>query len=243
MTTDQSESVNEEGIREDPASDTPECGCGSCGSSTGENPAEVSEGCGPGCDCGKTGLGSKGKAIISAAVLILAAVLLARGLNTANEAPVGQEAEAFGVIVTQGAAETDPPTDAEEDTAQASLWGESLKSLDDLDSAAASNDSAFVYLRAGQGGDEDIRNEIEAAARKAQEQGMTVGLFTLSEESEDYMDIASETPAPCVLAVAGGGCTSVVSGDIVEGKLLEALVAASRPVSCDPSGCGPSSSC
>ena len=243
MTIDKSESLNEEGTLGDPADGTPECDCADCGPSTGENPAEVSQGCGPGCDCGKTGPGGKRKAIITAAVLIVAAVLLARGLMTADEAAAGQDGESFGVVVTQDAEGTAPSTNAAKDAAQASLWGESLQSLADLDSAAASDDSVFVYLRAEQGEDEGIRNEIEAATLKAQAQGMAVGLFTLSEESEDYVALASQTPAPCVLTLVRGGGASVVYGDITEGKLLEALVAASRPSGCGPSGCGPSSTC
>ena len=205
-----------------------------------EESAEPTQTCGPDCNCGKTGSGGKGKAIIAVAVLTVAAVLLARGLMTADEASAGQDAASFGATVTQSSVGSVPPTGTVGDAAQASLWGQPLEALGDLNAESITNDSAFLYLPVAGVSDESIRSEIEAAARKAQAQGLTTGLFTLSEESEDYVTLAGQTPVPCVLALVRGGGGLVVSGDITEAKLLEALVAASRPSSsCGPAGCAP----
>lgn len=205
-----------------------------------ESVAECSEGCAPGCDCGMTRRGGKGKAIVAVAVLVVAAVLLVRGLMTADEASAGQAPNSFGAIVTQSSEGAVPSTGTVGGAVQDSLWSQPLESLGDLDTAAASYVSVFVYLPAAGAADESIRSEIEAAARKAQAQGLTTGLFILSEESEDYATIAGQVPAPCVMALVRGGCSSVVSGDITETTLLEALVSASRPSSsCGPAGCAP----
>ncbi|MCK9356661.1 MAG: hypothetical protein M0R22_05905 [Dehalococcoidia bacterium] len=204
-----------------------------------EESAEPTQTCGPGCNCGKTGSGGKGKAIVAVAVLVVAAVLLARGLMAADEASDGRDEDSFGAIVTQGAG-VPPSLTTAGDSSRSSLWGEPLGSIGDLDTAAASYVSVFVYLPGAEAADASIRSEIEAAARKAQAQGLTTGLFILSDESDDYAAIADQVPAPCVVALVRGGCSSVVSGDITETTLLEALVSASRPSSgCGPAGCAP----
>ena len=205
-----------------------------------EKTAEASQSCGPGCACGKTGRGGKGKSLVAVAVLVVAAVLVARGLMTPDGASAGQDGASFGTIVVQGAGGIDSAVDSSGAAGPAASWGEPLGSLADLNSVAASNDCVFVYLPAAGVSDSSIRSLIESAAGKAQAQGMAPGLFILSGESEDYFAIAGQAPVPCVAALVRGGCTSVVSGDITEAKLLEALVVASRPASnCGPAGCAP----
>lgn len=205
-----------------------------------QNMAETFQSCGPGCACGKTGRGGRGKSIVAVAVLVVAAVLVARGLMTPDGASAGQDGASFGTIVVQGAGGTDSAVDSNGTSASAVSWREPLGSLADLNTVAVSNGCVFVYLPAAGGSDPNITGEIESAAGKAQAQGMAPGLFILSGESEDYFAIAGQAPVPCVAALVRGGGLSVVSGDITEAKLLEALVAASRPPSgCGPAGCAP----
>ena len=45
---------------------------------------EVTSQCGPGCNCGTTGLRTKGKVIVCLVVAVAAAVVLARGLGEAD---------------------------------------------------------------------------------------------------------------------------------------------------------------
>jgi len=210
------------------------------GSAGKGNTAKTSQSCGPDCSCGKTGRGGKGKAVIAIAVLVVAAVLLARGLMTPDDASAGQDGASFGTIVVQGAGKSAAAVDSSGTAAPVASWGEPLGSLADLNSVAVSNGCVFVYLPAAGVSDSNIRSEIELAAGKAQAQGLVPGLFILSEESEDYSTIVGQVPAPCVMALVRGGGGSVVSGDITEAKLLKALVAASRPSSgCGPAGCAP----
>jgi hypothetical protein len=71
---------------------------------------------------------------------------------------------------------------------------------------------------------------------------MTIALFVLDANSDDYAQLTRQVPAPYILVVVKG-CNlntvpadisieqgmSVVSGDISEENLLYGLVAASRP--------------
>ena len=109
---------------------------------------------------------------------------------------------------------------------------------------AAEKDAVFVYLaEKGQKPNENVQKEIEGAASKARSGGTVVAFFALDDDSSEYKEVIEQVPAPCVLAMVKGRGMSVVSSGITEGKLLQALVAASRPSGgCGPSGCGPSSS-
>lgn len=206
------------------------------------NQAESASECGPGCNCGATGIGTKGKAIICLVVVIAAAVVLAHSIMQKTETGIdqGQNAFAATVLATEKSSSLVTAEKANEtDRAKSSLWGKPLESLASLDEVAAQKDAVFVYLPVkGQGPDESTKKEIEAAAGRVQSRGTTMALYTLDEGSKDYAQVTSQTSAPGVLAIAKGGGMSVVSGNITEGNLLQALLAASRP-----SGCGPGSSC
>ena len=219
--------------------------------------------CGPGCNCGSTGLGTKGKMIICLVVVIAAGAVLARGLTrkAENKAAQGQTAFAAAVsastpkatpittaVVSAAIPKTPPITTekakaAETNQAKSSLWGEPLKDLASLNQVAAQTNAVFLYLPdKGRGADEAVKRQIEQAAGKAQSGGTKMACFTLDAGSPDYAKVTSQVPAPCVLAMVKGRGMSPVTGEISEGKLLQAIVAASRPSSgCGPSGCGPSS--
>jgi hypothetical protein len=201
--------------------------------------------CGPECNCRTAGLGTKSKIIICLFVVFAAVVVLTRGFM--QKAEVGQVQTAFASMVptlspaalpatTQNATITETPP------AMSSLWGEPLKTLAVLNEVAAQKNAVFVYLpEKGRGPDEKVKRQIKQAADTAQSGGMQISFYTLYEGSQDYAQITSQVPAPCVLAMVKGRGMSVVADDISEGKLLQALVAASRPSGCGPSGCGPSS--
>ncbi|MBP1609278.1 MAG: hypothetical protein H6Q04_1513, partial [Acidobacteria bacterium] len=102
----------------------------------------------------------------------------------------------------------------------------------------AQKDAVFLYLPAkGQTPDDQVKKEIEKAAEKAQSQGTKMGLFVLDDGSQDYAQVTSQVPVPCVLAVVKGGGSSAATNNITEGNLLQSLVAASRPSGCSPGGC------
>jgi len=178
------------------------------------NQTEGGSGCGPGCNCGGTKSGKKGKAIICLVVALAAVIVLAHA-TTEN---------------TGGNVQTN-----------LSLWDKPLASLASLNDVAAQKDAVFIYLPAkGQEPNENVKKEIEEAAGKAQSQGTKMGLFVLDEGSKDYANVTSRAPAPCVLVIVKGGGTSVTVTNISEVNLLKSLVMASRPSSCSSGGCGQS---
>jgi len=205
------------------------------------NQAESASGCGPGCSCGEAGIGKKWKIIICLVVAIAATAVLAHGIMQKTEIQVGQGQNAFAATVL-AAEKTSPPAVAEKanvmDQANSSLWGKPLESITSLNKMAVRKDAVFLYLPVkGQGPDESVKKVIESAAGKAQSQGTVMALCTLDEGSNDYAQVTSQVSAPCVLAMVKGGGASVVSGNISEGNLLQALVSASRPSGCSPGGC------
>ncbi len=205
------------------------------------NKAEGQSGCGPGCNCGGTKIGTKGRVIICLVILIAASAVLANSVihKTGTGAGQGQNAFVTPVLLAEKAY---PPTVAgkvnETNQTNSSLWEKPLQSLDSLNDVASQKDAVFLYLPVkGQAPDERAKKEIERAAGKAQSQGIKMALFTLDEGSRDYAQVTSQVPLPCVLALAKGVGRSVAATNISEANLLQALVSASRPSGCSPGGC------
>jgi len=205
------------------------------------NQAESALGCGHGCNCGRTQIGTKGKMIVCLVVIIAAAIVLAHSVMQKAETGVdgGQNAFTAKVLVAEKASPLNTAENASMmDLANLSLWGKPLESLASLNDLAVQKDAVFLYMPAkGQRPDESVKKEIEAAAGKAQLQGTRMALFVLDEGSQDYAQVTSQVPAPCVLAMVNGTGNSAATTNITEGNLLQSLVAASRPSGCSPGGC------
>ena len=207
---------------------------------------EVTSQCGPGCNCGTTGLRTKGKVIICLVVAIAAAVVLARGFARKAESKSIQGQNAFAATAPAISPEAPSTTTEKAKTTdtirtKSSLWSEPLKNLASLNEVAVQKDAVFLYLpEKGRGPDETVKLQIEKAAGKAQSGGTMMAFYTLDDGSHDYAQVTSQVPAPLVLAMVKGGGVKAVTGDISEGKLLQAMVEASRASGCGPSGCGPS---
>lgn len=202
--------------------------------------------CGPGCNCGTTGLRTKGKVIVCLVVAIAAAVVLARGLARKAESKSVQGQDTFAATTPAISPKAPPTTTGKGETTdtirmKSSLWGDPLKNMASLNELAVQKDAVFLYLpEKGRGPDETVKLQIEKAADKAQTGGTMMAFFTLDDNSHDYAQVTSQVPAPCVLAMVKRGGMRAVTDDISEGKLLQAIVEASRPSGCGPSGCGPS---
>jgi hypothetical protein len=196
-----------------------------------ENHAERALKCGPGCNCGGTRMGTKGKVIICLVVAIAAAIILANSVMQKAETGTGGGLNAFTLNVLA----------ANKDTAGNSSdanWDKPLESLVSVRDLSAQKDAFFIYLPAkGQSPNETVRKEIEATAEKAQSQGTRTAVFVLDEGSEDYAQLTSQVPVPCVLAVSNGTGQIAVTTKISEANLLQSLVTASRPSGCAPGGC------
>jgi len=210
------------------------------------NQVEEAARCGPGCNCGTTGLGRNGKITICLIVIAAAVLLLVRGFARKAETGPAQAKTAFAATLPAATPKTLPATTEKgkatpANQAKSVVWGESLTGLADLNQVAAQQNAVFVYVTGkGQKPVESVKQRIVKAAEKAQAGGMKTGCYTLDTNSDDYARITKQTPAPCVLAMVKGGGSSVVSGQLTEDKLLEAVLTASRASSCGPSGCGPS---
>lgn len=205
------------------------------------NPAENASGCGPGCNCGGEKIGTKSKMIICLVVVIAAAIVLAHSVMQKAEIGVDGRQNGFAAKVLVAEKASSPATNETAtgtNRTNLSLWGKPLESLASLNDVAAQKDAVFLYLPAkGQKPDESVKKEIEAAAGKAQSQGKMMALFILDEGSEDYAQVISQVPTPCVLAMVNGTGNSVATTNISEVNLLQSLVAASRPSGCSPGGC------
>jgi len=203
--------------------------------------------CGPGCDCDAPGLSTKGKIIVCLVVCLAAAAVLARGIMKRTGAESDGDQQSFATVLPVVGAEEPTSSEgkasegAEKEDAKSTLWGNPLNSLASLNKVASEKDAVFVFLPAGS--DEEvnaIKTQVEATAKKIISRGTTMAAFTLDKNTKDYTQITSQAPAPCVLTMVKGRGMSVVSKDITEASLLQALVTASRPSDCAPAA---SSSC
>jgi len=209
------------------------------------------------------------KMLVFILVVIAAGVVLARSVIRKSNSAADQKQLSFAAIQPVSKSSTDSPfnavaeaqqtpADSEAGAASSSvtkvqektdvsansaltLWGKPLDSLASLSKSAAETDAVFILLAAeDQQGNETITNEIEAAAKKIQSNGIRICAFTLKKGAPNYVQLAKQLSVPCVLAMVKGGGMSGVSGEITETKLVQAFVMASRPASgCGPSGCGP----
>lgn len=201
--------------------------------------------CSPTSSCNTRTLSTKGKVIICLVVAMAAAVVVIGSANRARtETNTAQEAFATDPVTTPAkatSATNEQATATEEKPGEAAIWGKPLDSLAALNEVAAEKDAVFVFLAAESGErTRIITNEVEATARKAQSRGASIGAYTLDKDVQDYTQVTSQVPAPCVLVMVKGAGVSAVDDEITEAKLLEALVSASRPSGCAPSGCAPS---
>ena len=203
--------------------------------------------CGARCDCDTPGLGTKGKVLVCLVVGLAAAAVLARGFTKHAEDENADKQASFATALPVVRAEQPavPEGNAGEDAAreetESMLWGDPLESLAALNKVASEKDAVFVFLPAGSDDAvKTIREQIEGAARKVISRGITMAVFTLDKNAQDYTQITGQAPAPCVLAMVKGRGMSVVAKDITEANLIQALVAASRPSSCGPAAAGSS---
>lgn len=158
---------------------------------------------------------------------------------TINEKSQGQSVPIIQPGVTNPVAEGVEATKKE--LTESALWGEPLNTIKTLNTVAMDKGGVFVFLPGKNLEQNDtIRTVIEKAAGKAKSRGTVMGAYILNAISQEYLQISSKSPTPCVLVMVKKAGASLVSGEITEEKLLQALVTASRPPSaCCPSGSPP----
>jgi hypothetical protein len=185
------------------------------------------------CPSPSSDAGKQWKAIIFAVIVLAAGVVAARSLINKSDSAGDQTPQTFAGIEQVAEFEA------------ASLWGEPLDSLESLNEAAGAAQAVFVLLAIeDQQKMEAVIQEVEAAAEKIQTNGTGISAFVLKKGTPDHLQLSEQFSPPCVLAMVKGCGANPVSGEITEGKLIQAFVAASRPSSgCGPAGCGPAGCC
>ena len=197
-------------------------------------------GCGPGCSCGTSGSGGRGRMIVGIVILVIAGALVVRamvkdnGAATANAAPAG-----FAALPAVAAPAPEAPAAKPAPVADTI---KELESLSDLNSVAGDTFGVFVFLPGkGETATQAPMAQLRSAARTIEPQlrGGKIGMFALKTGSRDYEQLAMQMAVPGVVAMVKGGGMSATSGDITETKLVQALVAASSSGGCGAGGCGP----
>jgi len=229
----------------------PECGSKSAVQAFGDVAAHSggadSPECGPECGCHTGGLSTKSKVLVCLAVAVAAGAVMARGFLRKGASECKRTQEGFSTAMPASKPDsTSSSNAAEKDVAEreseSALWGDPLKSLASLNTVAMDKDAIFVLLLGKHEREvRAIRKEIDAAARKIMSRGAVLAAYTLDRHAEGYAEVAQQAPPPCVLAMVKGRGMAVARSPVTEEELLQAYVAASRPMGgCGPGGCGPS---
>jgi hypothetical protein len=204
-----------------------------------------SEGCGPGCDCGKPSGNKKAKTVICLIVLLAICGIFVYKANSAKQTTQYNTKTAFATPILNQSTGQEPAVKSVEDKKNI---GELLDSLALLNEVAANQDTVFVYVPAKEN---EIVNKatigaITSAEQKLKSSDIRLGLYTLRfSPSKEYASIAKQLTLPSILVMSRGGGMGAVSGEITETKLLQAYISSSKAGGCCPSGgdtagCGPS---
>ena len=190
--------------------------------------------CGPGCNCGSTGVGKRAKWLISGAVMLAACVVTAARISGAKEADPKAQGFALPVVAAN-------PVALAAATGGAG-WEAPLKGMRELNVVATNTEAVFLVIPSDDATrTEAIQKEVSAASATLSERGTKVGKYILSKDAEDYKAVAQQLGAPTVLAmVKGKGMQAVADKEVTKDALLKAFVGASRPSACGAGGCGPS---
>ncbi|MEI7899037.1 MAG: hypothetical protein WCK89_02205 [bacterium] len=193
--------------------------------------------CGPGCDCGASGIGKPAKWLICGVVVLAAVGVTAARISGAKESAPQAQGFAMPAVVAGAAA---PAAVAVADA----TWGSPLKGVSELNVVATNTEAVFLVIPSDDAARTGaIQKEVAAVAATITGRGTKVGKYLLGQDAEDYKAVVQQTGAPAVLAMVKGCGMNVVSNqNVTQDALLKAFVGASRPrAGCGPSGCGPSS--
>jgi uncharacterized protein YpmB len=203
---------------------------------------EKSEGCRPGCDCGKPLGNKKAKIVICLIVLLAVSAIFVYKANSAQQTAQDNTKKAFAAPVSNQTTGQEPAVKAVGDPKKV---GEFIDSLALLNTEAKKQDAVFVFVPASD--NEIVKKETLDAIASVEEilknSNINIGLYTLRfSPSQEYASIAKQLTLPAVLVISKGKGTGSVTGKITETKLLQTYLASSRAGGCCPSG-GSSSGC
>jgi hypothetical protein len=203
-----------------------------------------SKGCGPGCDCGKPSGNKKAKTVICMVVVLAICGIFVYKTNSAKQDAPAVTQTAFAAPILNQATGQEPAVKSVEDSQKA---GEVIDSLAALNKAAINQDAVIIFIPAKENEtiSKETLNAIASAEQKIKSSGVKIGLYTLQfSPSTEYANLAKQLTLPSILVMSKGKGIGAVSGEITEGKLLQAYVTSSRAGGgCCPSGGGGSAGC
>lgn len=226
--------------------------------------------CGPACKCTAPSGGNRVKTLVSVVVLLAVVGILVykvtNSLQTASSDDANLRSSTFSVaptavngfpgVDTQSVHVTDrsetvaPKADdpavenapAVEAAPVGRRIGETLESLDSLNSVALNRDAVFVFIPASDTtpADDKTVTAVDAVRQTLESNRIVLGLYTLSTGSPDYHGISARVQAPAILVACKGRGMVAVDGEMTENKLLQAFMAASGAAGCGTSKCSSS---
>jgi hypothetical protein len=186
--------------------------------------------CGAECVCHTAAPASRIRWIVGAVILVAVAALAVRAVTKNNGGPASASADGFTNNLT-----------ANQAPGSLAQGGNEIGAFSDLNNAVTDTDAVFIFLPDKNGSAKPPTTQMQSAVQTLKAKGIKIGLFTLRTDSPDYVSISSQMPVPGVIVAVKGRGMVPVSGDVIETKLIQALVAASNTGGgCGPSGCGPS---
>jgi len=197
-----------------------------------------SEGCGPGCDCGKPSGNKKAKTVICLIVLLAVCGIFVYKATSARQTAQDNTKAAFAAPIVNQATGQEPAVKSVEDKKNV---GEVIYSLASLNKLAINQDAVFLFIPANDNEivKKEILDAIASAEQKIKSSGVKIGLYTLqSSPSTEYANLAKQLTLPGILVMSKGKGMGTVAGEITEEKLLQAYVASSRAGGCCPAGGG-----
>jgi hypothetical protein len=195
-----------------------------------------SENCGPGCDCGKPSGNKKAKTVICLVVLLAVCGIFVYKATVAKQSAPTITETAFAVPLVNQVNGQEPAAKSVEDKKKV---GEFIDSLASLNKLAVNQDAVFVFIPANESEtiSKETINAIASAEQKLKSSDIRIGLYTLQfSPSKEYANLAKQLTLPSILVMSKGKGMGAVSGEITEGKLLQAYVASSRAGGCCPAG-------
>jgi hypothetical protein len=177
-----------------------------------------------GCDCCKP-IGRKTLKVVICLVVLLAVVsILAYKAISANNSIIPNSTVVFALErpVSKITSPDDNTTQAEQNL------GIYLKSLDELNTVAVSNDAVFVLISDSSNimVDGSTKSAIIEAQKVLESNNVSVGLYTLSHDSTDYNGIAERIKLPAILVARKGASALWLSSNNANvNMLLQAYLA------------------
>lgn len=212
---------------------------GGCSGNTSNTCCRPDDGKGSSC-CSAGGWG-KGKAVISAIIIIAAVGVGANSIMRGTSAQA-DTAKSFSAVLNE---KSDKPAEGTKDTKPSAdreliSFNRVLDSLQAIDTLAADREVVFIALSGkGQEVPQATSRKMEGVLGKLPPSCQKVAAFTLNTGASDYDRLVQRLDIktfPCFVALGRQGSPAVIPavGDFTEAEVLKAVLVASKSGSCCP---------